>query len=127
MARRWRWCPPTTTAWRAGRRATDAGGDLFYVYRVYDRDGQFDETAPQELTVVDTPFEGNPPPRPLFGSRDEAAVRNIPFGRTATVTVTGHADAGAEVVRVGGQMIRSSPTAGSSASRSSRAMRGRCG
>lgn len=82
----------------------DAEGDLFYVYRVYDRDGQFDETAPQELTVVDTPFEGSPPPRPLFGSRDEAAVRNIPFGRTATVTVTGHADA-EEVVRVGGQMI----------------------
>lgn len=86
---------------------TSAGEkDLFYVYRVYDQKGRFDETVPQELTVLDEAFsDENPPVRPLFGSRDEAAIRNITFSRTATVTVTGKANRTDETVRVAGQTV----------------------
>ncbi len=84
----------------------ELSGDLFYVYRVYDRNNRFDETAAQELTVLETPLDDDTPPqRPLFGTRDEAAVRNISFARSATVTVTGNADPALEMVRIAGQTI----------------------
>ena len=80
--------------------------DMFYVYRVYNEAGEFDETVAQELTVLDErPGSDAPPSRPLFGTRDEAALRTIPQRRTATVTVTGSADPGADIVRVGGQLV----------------------
>ncbi len=85
---------------------SEVEGDLFYVYRVYDREGRFDQTRPQELTVLNGPFSTpTPPVRPLFGTRDEAAVRNISLNKAATVTVTGLADPAAEVVRVAGQVV----------------------
>jgi hypothetical protein len=83
-----------------------AGAELFYVYRVYDAKGRYDETAPQELSVLATPFaSAAAPQRPLFGSRDEAARRNIPLQHGVTVTVTGQASAADEMVRVSGQMV----------------------
>lgn len=93
--------PDGAAAWTAG---DDAPDDLFYVYRVYDRDGRFDETAPKELTLIDRAVEadGAPLARPKFGATDEAHVRNIPLKGAATVTVTGHADQKSETVRVEG-------------------------
>lgn len=86
--------------------AADTPADLFYVYRVYDRDGRFDETRARELAVVDAPYkEPLPPKPPLFGTRDEAGLRNISFAKAATVTVTGKADAAGEVVRVAGRLV----------------------
>ncbi|MFZ1743979.1 MAG: hypothetical protein WAT93_14070, partial [Pontixanthobacter sp.] len=80
--------------------------DLFYTYRVYDGKGRFDETQPQELTVLDEAFSDAPAPvRPLFGTQDEAAIRNISFSKASTVTVTGTASPADEVVRVAGQVI----------------------
>lgn len=84
----------------------DAGEELFYTYRVYDAKGRFDETQPQELTVLATPFgHATPAVRPLFGTRDEAARRTIPLHKGVTVTVTGAAEPSAEMVRVAGQMV----------------------
>lgn len=99
--------------------ATDANGlshwkpdeatpaNLFYVYRVYDEKGRFDETAPEELTLVNEPvkIEGAPVKRPNFGVVDEARVRNFSLNRTATVTVTGVADPTKDFVRVSGQLV----------------------
>jgi hypothetical protein len=99
--------------------ATDANGfaewqstadtprELFYVFRVYDAAGRFDETAPEELTLLAEPVavDGKPVPRPTFGVIDEARVRNIPLNRTATVTVSGIADAASEMVRINGQLV----------------------
>lgn len=80
--------------------------DLFYVYRVYDQKGEFDETVPQELTVLDEAFsDATPPVRPLFGTRDDAAIRNINLSRAATITVTGKAQAEDELVEVAGQNV----------------------
>ena len=84
----------------------DAGEELFYTYRVYDAEGRFDETQPQELTVLAKPFDhATPAVRPLFGSKDEAAHRTIPLNRGVTVTVTGAAEPSDEMVRVAGQMV----------------------
>ncbi len=84
----------------------DAGEELFYTYRVYDAEGRFDETQPQELTVLAKPFDhATPAVRPLFGTRDEAARRTIPLNKGVTVTVTGAAEPDDEMVRVAGQMV----------------------
>ncbi|MFM9864718.1 MAG: hypothetical protein ACKVRO_14040 [Micropepsaceae bacterium] len=86
----------------------DAPDNLYYVYRVYDREGRFDETAPKELTLVDevVTVDGAPVARPKFGAIDEAHVRNIPLKGAATVTVTGQADAKSEAVQVAGQPVK---------------------
>lgn len=92
-----------TTAWRPGAETPQ---DMFYVYRVYDNAERFDETAPQELTILDErPGADAPPKRPLFGTRDEASTRTISQRRVSTVTVTGLADPEADIVRVGGQIV----------------------
>ncbi|VVS98545.1 hypothetical protein [Erythrobacter sp. EC-HK427] len=86
--------------------AAEAPQDMFYTFRVYDTDGRFDETAPQELTVLDErPIADEAPARELFGTQDEAATRTIPQRRVSTVTVTGLADPAADIVRVGGQIV----------------------
>ena len=99
--------------------ATDANGlaswlpvesaptNLFYVYRVYDDKGRFDETAPEELTLINEPvkIDGAPVKRPNFGVVDEARIRSISLSRTATVTVTGVADPDKDYVRVSGQLV----------------------
>ena len=88
-----RWTPPA-----------DEGNELFYVYRVYGEDGNFDQTKPHELTVLDEAFsEEEPPKRDLFGHQDEAMIRNIDFNDGTTVTVTGSAKAGDEIALVAGQ------------------------
>ncbi len=90
--------------WRAGAAAPR---DLFYTYRVYDDNGRFDETAPEELTLLTEPtkLEGALITRPSFGLVDEARLRNIPLNRTATITVSGLADPASELVRVSGQSV----------------------
>ena len=94
-----RWTPEPTGA-----------ASLYYIYRVYDRSGHFDETKPQELEVVDQPVSSDgPPPRPLFGTRDDAGVRTISFDKTMTTTVTGSARASDEVVHVAGQLVPVQP------------------
>ena len=85
---------------------TNAPERMFYVLRVYNSDGRFDETAPHELIAVDKLPEGHEPPaRPLFGTQDEAALRMIGTGGSATVTVTGRAPADITAVTVGKQVV----------------------
>ncbi|WP_422344940.1 hypothetical protein [Parasphingorhabdus sp.] len=81
--------------------------NLYYVYRVYGAKGRFDETKPQELTVLDEPFKQNEeaPSRPEFGLLDQANIRNISTSDTVAVTVTGKADQSKDNVRVSGQYI----------------------
>ncbi len=80
--------------------------DMFYVLRVYDEKGQFDETAPEELTVLDVdPDPQAAPRRPNFGSKDAAAIRTIRMRDVSKVTVTGRADPDQEIVRVAGQLV----------------------
>lgn len=85
--------------------------DLFFIYRVYDEKGRFDETKPEELTILPEPVErdGAPVNRPTFGLIDEAAVRNIQLNRTATITVSGVADPEKDIVRVAGQIVPVNP------------------
>jgi hypothetical protein len=94
--------------WQPG---ADAPRDLFYTYRVYDEKSHFDETKPEELTLISEPVEIDSAPirRPNFGLRDEAGVRNIQHGKTATVTVSGIADPAEDIVRVAGQIVPVNP------------------
>lgn len=86
------------------------GETLTYVYRVYSRDGRFDETRPQELTVVGQPLADAPAVlRPLHGARDQAVVRTIPLRRAKTVVVTGQVDPATETVRVSGVPVPIEP------------------
>ena len=103
--------------------ATDANGfaqwqvtpdsplELFYIFRVYDTKSRFDETEPQELTILAEPvkIEGPSAARPNFGVADEARVRSIPMNRSATVTVSGNADPAKDIVRVSGQLVPVNP------------------
>ena len=94
--------------WQPG---ADTPRDLFYVYRVYDEKGRFDETKPEELTLVPkaVKIDGASVVRPTFGLVDEAQVRNIQLNRTATITVSGVADPHKDIVRVGGQIVPINP------------------
>ncbi|HMS20074.1 hypothetical protein [uncultured Sphingorhabdus sp.] len=85
--------------------------ELFYVYRVYDKKGHFDETKPEELTLLPeaVKIDSAPVTRPTFGVIDEASVRNIQLNRTATITVSGVADPDKDTVRVGGQLVPVNP------------------
>jgi hypothetical protein len=94
--------------WQPG---ADAPRDLFYTFRVYDDRGRFDESKPEELTLVPEPvsIDGAPIVRPTFGVVDEAQIRNIPMSRTATVTVSGVADPSKDMIRVSGQLVPVNP------------------
>jgi hypothetical protein len=89
----------------------NAPRELFYVYRVYDSKGRFDETKPEELAILPEPvkIDGAPVTRPTFGVVDEARVRNIQLNRTATITVSGVADPDSDMVRVSGQLVPINP------------------
>lgn len=95
-------------AWQA---SADFPRDLFYVFRVYDDQGRFDESEPQELTLLAEPvkIDNAPVSRPTFGLVDEARVRNIEMSRSATVTVSGRADPARDIVRVNGQLVPVNP------------------
>lgn len=78
---------------------------LFYVLRVYDAAGHFDETRPVQLTLLNKPLaQKSDANRPFAGTIDEAAIRNIPI-HGVTVTVTGKADADTDIVRLSGQIV----------------------
>lgn len=81
---------------------------LYYIYRVIGAGGKFDETAPQELTIVDKALAQTKSAaavkRPNFGMVDEAARRNIEL-KGLMATVTGNADPANEIVRVSGQFV----------------------
>ena len=87
--------------------AAKTNSALHYVYRVYGSQGQFDETVPQELTVLDARPKAHSAlvTRPLFGSRDEAAIRLIALSKSVTVTVTGTAAPETDIVRISGQIV----------------------
>jgi hypothetical protein len=82
---------------------------LYYVYRVTDKDGKFDETSAQELTIVNQKLADDldfgPKPKPSnFGTIDQTARRTIEMpGLMASVT--GRADPAKDVVRVSGQNV----------------------
>jgi len=87
--------------------SAEAPENMYYVYRVYDKNGHFDETKPRELTILDKPLKHDEP-RPVreeFGSIDEANIRNIRTTNTATILVSGVSDPDADRVRISGQLI----------------------
>jgi hypothetical protein len=79
---------------------------LYFVYRVYAKDGKYDETNAKELTILQKPLEGGAQatPREEYGQIDEAAHRNIALNGLMA-TVTGKADPVKETVRVSGRTI----------------------
>jgi hypothetical protein len=81
---------------------------MFYVYRVYSKDGKFDETAPEELVVVERAVASvnaaKAVDRPNFGMVDEAARRTIEL-KGLMATVTGKVDPATDVVRIAGQFV----------------------
>lgn len=81
---------------------------LFYVYRVYGKNGKFDETNPEELTIVDKELarakRQEPVRRPNFGSIDEVSRRTIELpGLMASAT--GFANPETDQVLVSGQLV----------------------
>jgi hypothetical protein len=86
----------------------NAPSAMFYTLRVYGHSGKFDETAPQELTIVEQSLAqkkaGERVSRPNFGAVDEAARRNIELNGLMA-TVTGKADPARDLVRVSGQFV----------------------
>lgn len=86
----------------------NAASALYYVYRVYGAKGKFDETTPQELTIVDgemaSVLREKPVSRPNFGEVDEAARRTIELGGMMA-SVTGTANPNSDMVYVGGQSV----------------------
>lgn len=87
----------------------DAPEALFYTYRVTSKDGKFDETLAQELTVVSSEVADNmdfgpTPTREHFGTVDEAARRTMDLSGLMA-TVSGLADPGTDIVRVSGQLV----------------------
>lgn len=95
-----------SAVWRADQAAPEA---LYFVYRVYGADGQFDESAAHELTLLNEPVPEQigaekAPTRPEFGLVDEAARRNIAL-EGVMATVTGKADPDQETVTVSGQAV----------------------
>lgn len=92
--------------WQVPEDAPDA---LTFVYRVYARDGKFDETKAHELTIVSRELADNMTFGPQtahseVGGVDETARRTIDIAGLMA-TVTGQADAGSDVVRVNGQPV----------------------
>jgi hypothetical protein len=93
-------------SWRVPNDTPQA---LYYVYRVSATDGKFDETAPQELTVVNRTLADNMdfgprPKREGFGTVDQAARRTIALSGMMA-TVTGRAEPTTDNVRVAGQIV----------------------
>lgn len=84
----------------------DAPEALFFVYRVYSKDGKFDETIANELTILQKPVDGSvqAAQHDQFGRIDEAARRNIPLNGIMA-TATGKADPATETVRVSGRIV----------------------
>lgn len=84
----------------------DSPAALYFVYRVYDASGAFDESVAHELTVTDRALPqdtATPVSRPEFGQVDEAARRNIAL-QGLMATVTGNASPN-DIVRVMGQFV----------------------
>jgi hypothetical protein len=83
-------------------------GALYFVYRVYGANGQFDETVPQELTIVERKvadeISGRPLQRPNAELVDESVRRSIPL-EGMMATVTGKARPETDIVRVAGQSV----------------------
>ena len=91
--------------WQVPEAAPSA---LSYILRVYGRDGVFDETFAQELTIVDKHVASlakeKSVDRPNFGTVDEAERRNINLGGMMA-SVTGFADPNTDLVFVAGQPV----------------------
>ncbi|MEP3050880.1 MAG: hypothetical protein ABJP48_07225 [Erythrobacter sp.] len=82
---------------------------LFFVYRVYGADGNFDETSADELTILSREIaldlnEEEKVRRPEFGQIDETQTRNIEMNGIMA-TVTGLADPETDRVSVSGQAV----------------------
>ncbi|MBO6944358.1 hypothetical protein [Altererythrobacter sp.] len=95
-----------TATWQADEASPR---ELYFVLRVYDDKGKFDETAAHELTLLDEPVPeqigaATALPRIEFGQIDEAARRTINL-KGIMATVTGRADAETERIFVGGQTV----------------------
>ena len=87
--------------------SSDEPSSLYYVYRVYDARGNFDETAGEELTLVEKKLsnKASDANRPSFGQVDEAKLRNIILRNSSTITVRGTTDSEEDLVRIAGQIV----------------------
>lgn len=94
------------TTWRI---PDDAPAALYYVYRAYGREGKFDETSPQELSIVSQALAQDLDIGPKLASAgrdivDQAGRRTISIvGLMASVT--GRADLVGDRVLVSGQVV----------------------
>lgn len=87
----------------------DSGESLYFTYRVVAKDGKFDETVPQELTVVSRKVADNmdfgPKSKALaYGVADQASKHLIDL-HGLMATVTGRADPSRDRVNVSGQVV----------------------
>lgn len=88
---------------------SDTPEALFFTFRVFDKDGMFDETTPRELTAVtrdvaDKMEFGDRPSYPEFGTVDQASRRAIKLNGLMA-TVSGRADPSGDRVTVGGLAV----------------------
>ena len=93
-----------TASWRS--EDTDPA-DLYFVFRLYDEQGRFDESQPRELTLTEKPFESTAQSEEYlaFVRDDQARIRNIQMPDAVTITVTGVANPETDRVHVSGQLI----------------------
>ncbi|RNJ62739.1 MAG: hypothetical protein EDM03_08780 [Porphyrobacter sp. IPPAS B-1204] len=84
-----------------------AGRDMIYVYRVYDAQGNFDETAPQpiHIAVQGERLAAINVTRPKFGMIDAAAYRGINLSQTQTLAVSGRAADAAAILTIEDQIV----------------------
>jgi hypothetical protein len=92
--------------WRVPNDGPEA---LYFVFRVTGKEGKFDETSPQELTIVaqklaDDLDSNTKPSAAAFGGIDQAVRRTIEISGLMA-SVSGRADPILETVRVSGQIV----------------------
>ncbi|MBT8388978.1 MAG: hypothetical protein KJP13_04955 [Altererythrobacter sp.] len=95
-----------SATWNADEASPEA---LYFVYRVYGKDGKFDESEAHELTVLNEQVPEqigaeNAPTHPEFGLVDEASKRNIAL-EGVMATVTGKVHPNQEAVFVNGKAV----------------------
>ena len=75
--------------WQIPDRFTDADGEYYYVLRVYDQSGRFDETLPLNLTRTSSEFPTHSTSSKVVSAgrgEDRTSIRNIPvYGGAVTI------------------------------------------
>ena len=86
---------------------TYASPDMQYVYRVYDAEGNFDETGPQALKVVEPGalIAATNASRPTFGVTDSASHRSVSLVQAQPVIAYGKVSDASAILTIEGQIV----------------------